>query len=90
MKRHRRRFRIWLFMGATAAFLVSASSAGAMRYAGDDGGAALTPKVPVTTAPQGFDWTTLTIAVAVAVLVAIAAYAAVSVGRSRGRIATSH
>jgi hypothetical protein len=90
MKRHRRRIRIWLFMGATVASLVSASSAAAVPYAGDGGGPAVTTQAPVSTTPQGFDWTNLTIVVAVAVFVAIAAYAIVYAARSRGRVAPSH
>jgi hypothetical protein len=91
MKRHRRRIRIWLFMAATATSLVSASSAAAARYAGDDAGPIVNPHAPVSTTSQGFDWTGPAIVVAVVVLVALAAYAFAQVTRSnRGQIAPSH
>jgi hypothetical protein len=90
MKRHRRRIRIWLFMGATTASLVFASSAAAVRNAYDDAGSIPSPQAPVSSAPEGFDWTGPAIAVAVLVLVAVVAYAVTYTARNRGRIAPSH
>jgi hypothetical protein len=90
MKRHRRRIRIWLFMGATTASLVFASSAAAVRNAYDDSGPLVNPQAPVSTTSPGFDWTGPAIVVAAAVVLALVAYAVTHVARNRARIAPSH
>ncbi len=87
MKRNRRRIRIWLTMGLTAASLALASSASALVDVSDAGGASSARQVPVVVTHGGFNWGYAIIGVAVGLAAIAAAYVA---RNHRGRLAASH